>query len=140
MRWPELVLPLALLALGLLALTKPDVLWTWIREPYPEHEAGDRDVKRTMHATSAVLIMAGLVLFLLDTTAGKSPTLRDCLAGLFSLFWIGWGLYVVLDPAGALEHTQYPWTRLPVWVIRTLGAVISLTGFVVLAAYMSHQP
>jgi len=43
---------------------------------------------------------------------------------IFGLAWLGFGTFMLARPGSALRNTQWPWTRLPKWGMRTLGMAV----------------
>ncbi len=131
--WWRLSGPLALLGLGILTFLKPTLLYTWVRQIHSERSLAEWEVKRVGRGNALIFILAGVISLLI--TVGVSIN-ADRLLLFFSLFWIACGVYITARPGRFLVQTQYPWTRLPVWGTRVLGAVIFLTGVVMLHIYV----
>ncbi len=44
------------------------------------------------------------------------------------LAWVASGVLMLVRPRAALRRTQAPWTRLPPWGMRVLGAAVLIIG------------
>jgi len=56
-----------------------------------------------------------------------------------ALFWLVCVAYIAVKPDSFLRHTQFPWTKLPVWGARVLGIAILIGGGLILRFYILHN-
>lgn len=134
-QWRFLV-PLTLLVMGIVTFLRPQLSSLWVQAIRPDRPLSEREKRQAARAGAIILIVGGLIF--LSFALGIYPNTYFLLF-LFSMFWIGSGIYITARPERFLVNTQYPWNLLPVWGAKILGALIFLTGVVMLRIFILHS-